>query len=88
MATFPWLADAKAALKESIKRAGGQIALAQKIGCTQSRVSQWLNDTKRGVTAEFVTKIEEATGVERWRLRPDLYQAPLPAAPEPARVGE
>jgi DNA-binding transcriptional regulator YdaS (Cro superfamily) len=61
------------ALKRACERAGGQAPLARLIGTTQSQVWFWLNESKRGVPAEFVLPIERATGVPRNELRPDLY---------------
>lgn len=67
------------ALKQAVDLAGGQTALASKIGKTQGHVSQWV---RRGyVPPEMVLPIERATGVSRHDLRPDLY----PVDPAPAR---
>jgi len=63
----------KEALEEAIRTAGGQLALADKIGVSQSLVSYWLKKSKKGVGAGFVLAIEAATGTPRERLRPDLY---------------
>jgi DNA-binding transcriptional regulator YdaS (Cro superfamily) len=49
--------------------------LADRIGTTQSQVWYWLTRSKRGVPAEFASKIEEATGVPRSDLRPDIWPA-------------
>lgn len=59
------------ALRQAIKAAGGQTALARAIGKTQGHVSQWLR--REHVPAEEVLKIEAATGISRHDLRPDLY---------------
>ena len=45
----------------------------------QEKVWYWLERSKRGVPAEFAPKIEEATGVLRSELRPDLWPESLPA---------
>lgn len=76
------------ALKKACDAAGGQKPLADKIGTTQSQVWYWLERSKKGVPAEFVIPIEEATGVSRHELRPDLYPPPekLKGAKEPARA--
>jgi DNA-binding transcriptional regulator YdaS (Cro superfamily) len=63
-------------LLRAIGIAGGQSALARKIGVPQSTIWFWLMQSKRGVAAEFVLKIEEATGVSRHELRQDLYRRP------------
>ncbi len=61
-----------AALERAISVAGGQSALARKIGKSQGHVWHWLKVAKR-VPAEAVLAIEEATGVPRHELRPDVY---------------
>jgi DNA-binding transcriptional regulator YdaS (Cro superfamily) len=63
-------------LRRAIKIAGGQSALARKIGVKQSTIWFWLMESKRGVPAEFVLKIEKATGVSRHELRPDIWPEP------------
>lgn len=67
---------ARSALKEAIKRAGGQTALASKIGVRQSLISFWLNQARDGVAPDKVPAIEQATGVPRYELRPDVFQHP------------
>ena len=69
---------ANQALHRAVTAAGGQKALAARIGTTQSRVWYWLARAKNGAAAEFVIAIEAATGIPRQELRPDLY----PAEPE------
>jgi DNA-binding transcriptional regulator YdaS (Cro superfamily) len=59
-----------------VDAAGGQKPLADKIGTTQSQIWYWLERSKKGVPAEFVLRIEGATGVPRHELRPDLYPRP------------
>lgn len=61
------------ALKRACKLAGGQKPLADRIGTSQSQVWYWLSRSKKGVPAEFVLPIEQATGVSRSELRPDLW---------------
>ena len=61
------------ALKQAIERAGGQTELAKAIGTTQGHVSQWLRRGK--VPADKVLLIERATGVPRYELRPDVFEA-------------
>src|SRR5437660_10543901 len=55
-------------LDEAIRVAGGIGALARKIGISQPSVSNWSR-----IPAERVLSVEEATGVSRETLRPDLY---------------
>ncbi len=64
---------ASEALRRACELAGGQKPLADRIGTTQSQVWYWLERSKKGVPAEFVLKIEAATGVSRNALRPDLW---------------
>lgn len=60
------------ALLRAIEKAGSQAKLADLLGIGQTAISNWLN-RESGVPAERVLKIEEATGVSRHELRPDLY---------------
>jgi TorA maturation chaperone TorD len=55
-------------LAEAIRAAGGVGALARKIGIAQPSVSNWSR-----IPAERVVAVEDATGVHRTVLRPDLY---------------
>ncbi len=64
---------ANAALKKACELVGGQKPLADRIGTTQSMVWYWLERAKKGVPGEFVIPIEQASGVPRHELRPDLY---------------
>lgn len=56
-------------LSAAIQAAGGVSELARRIGISQPSVSNWDK-----VPAERVLAVEAATGVERVRLRPDLYR--------------
>ena len=58
-------------LQEAIRAAGGVTELARRIGISQPSVSNW---TK--VPAERVLQVENASGVARTILRPDLYAEP------------
>jgi TorA maturation chaperone TorD len=60
-------------LDEAIRAAGGVSELARRLGIAQPSVSNW-----ERVPAERVASVEEATGVDRARLRPDLF---APRAP-------
>ena len=55
-------------LQEAIRAVGGVTELARRIGISQPSVSNW---TK--VPAERVLQVENASGVARTILRPDLY---------------
>src|SRR3954468_21015365 len=58
-------------LSEAIQVVGGVSELARRIGISQPSVSNWDK-----VPAERVLAVEAATGIQRMRLRPDLYQSP------------
>ncbi len=73
----------RTSLKLAIDKAGGQAALAERIGVTQSLVSFWLNGAKRGAAPEHVPAIEAATGISRHDLRPDVF-GPAPKEGEKA----
>jgi TorA maturation chaperone TorD len=61
-------------LDEAIRVVGGVSELARKLGISQPSVSGWTR-----VPPERVLAVEEATGIGRATLRPDLYGA----APDP-----
>jgi Uma2 family endonuclease/DNA-binding transcriptional regulator YdaS (Cro superfamily) len=61
------------ALQLAIKLAGGQTALAARIGRTQGHVSKWLE--RNFIPPDAVLPIENATGISRHELRPDIYPA-------------
>jgi len=62
-------------LEEAIRAIGGVSELARKLGISQPSVSGW-----NRVPAERVVAVEEATGVDRAVLRPDLYGEAVSAA--------
>lgn len=69
------------ALERAVQIAGGQSALAEKIGKKQAHVAMWF---KRGkVPAEVCADIEGATDgvVKREQLRPDVFRDPPKRAP-------
>jgi TorA maturation chaperone TorD len=55
-------------LQEAIRAAGGIGELARRLGISQPSVSNWDR-----VPAERVLSVEQATGIARTRLRPDLF---------------
>lgn len=61
------------ALLKACDDAGGQSALAERIGVRQSTFWHWLRKSKRGIPGEYVLKVERITGISRHDLRPDLY---------------
>lgn len=60
------------ALMLAIDKAGSQAEIARIAGVSGPAVWKWVQSSKR-VPAEFVIKIEKATGVSRHDLRPDIY---------------
>jgi TorA maturation chaperone TorD len=59
------------ALQEAIRAVGGVTELARRIGISQPSVSNWTR-----VPAERVLQVENASGIARTTLRPDLYIEP------------
>lgn len=70
------------ALEEAIDKAGGVVALANKIGVPPSAPSMWRK--RESVPAEYCPAIERVTGVRCERLRPSVAWDVLrmQAAPE------
>lgn len=64
----------KNAISRAADIAGGQSALARILGCTPQAVQRMCASGR--VPAERVLKIEKATGVKRYELRPDIYPEP------------
>jgi DNA-binding transcriptional regulator YdaS (Cro superfamily) len=71
--------DELSALKEAVRIVGGQAALGRLCidrdtgkPSTQAAVFYWLTEKGR-LPADYVLAIEEATGVSRHDLRPDIY---------------
>lgn len=71
------------ALDKALQHAGSQAALARICGVTATAVWKWLQSSKR-LPAEYVLRVEAATGVSRHDLRPDIY--PRDALALPASV--
>lgn len=59
-------------LKKAILDAGGYSAVARKIGETKQVIWSWVNVLGR-VPAEKVMELEEALGIPRSEIRPDIY---------------
>ena len=64
----PTMVKRKGALGRAIEAAGGSSRLAGKIGVSKQAVCQWGE-----VPPLRVLAVEQATGVPRHELRPDLY---------------
>lgn len=65
--------DLTTPLAEAVRQAKSQSAFARLVGRSQSTVYGWLKDDVP-LPAELVLTVEEATGVSRFRLRPDVYR--------------
>jgi len=57
------------ALEQAIKKAGGVTKLAKQINYSRAAIYLWSR-----VPAELVVQVEQASGVPREKLRPDLYR--------------
>ena len=71
------------ALQQAVDIAGGQTELAKIIDPTQKKLKQqniwtWLNRDKK-ISARWVVKVSQVTGVPCHELRPDIFPAPEPA---------
>lgn len=64
--------DQLAAIKRAVEIVGGQSAMARLLGRAQASVWAWVNKGTP-VPAEHCFAIEDATGVSRHDLRPDIY---------------
>jgi TorA maturation chaperone TorD len=65
-------------LDEAIRMVGGVTELARKLGISQPSVSNW-----NRVPADRVIAVEQATGISRTILRPDLYDSSSRTAADP-----
>jgi len=62
------------ALTTAMERAGSQSALARICGCSQTAV--WKMFQANRLSVGYVLAVEEATGISRHDLRPDIYPRP------------
>jgi DNA-binding transcriptional regulator YdaS (Cro superfamily) len=60
-------------LAEAVRLAGGQSSFARLVDRNQSTVFDWLKADKP-LPAELCKVVCRATGLPRWRLRPDLFE--------------
>lgn len=56
-----------------------QSELARICGCTQGAIWQMLNKPRPQLSIPYVLKVEQALGIPRHRLRPDIYPRPQPS---------
>ena len=62
-------------VERAISKAGSGVALAKIAGVSPMAVSYW---KIRGIPAHQVLKVEQATGISRHELRPDIYPEAAP----------
>lgn len=67
----------KQPLEKAIEIAGTQVKLACATGYSQNLISL-IQLGKRKISAELAVAIENATGITRYELRPDLFPQPHP----------
>ena len=67
----PNLSPQHAAVVHAVALAGGQTALAKKLGIKPQAVQQWVAGGR--IPPLRVLAVEAATGVSRKALRPDIY---------------
>lgn len=59
-----------ATLQELLSERGRKARLAKCFGVDKGTITRWV---KKGVPAEKVLKFEEETGIDKSRIRPDIY---------------
>lgn len=64
--------ESESALALAVRKAGSQTAFGRLLNKRQSVIFGWLRDN-RPLPAEHVLIVEEATGISRHDLRPDIY---------------
>lgn len=63
--------DSVSVIALAVRKAGSQSAFGRLIGKRQSTVAEWLKAGR--IPAEQVLDVEQATGISRHELRPDIY---------------
>lgn len=67
------------AFAHAIDKAGGQVALAMVLQCSQARVSRILAG-ESVLDGEMAARIAKEYRIPKWDLRPDLFDKPKGAA--------
>lgn len=70
------------ALRRAVELSGSQSSFARLIGVSQQAVSKMLADG-RALDPRHVLRVEDATGVSRHDLRPDIYPRDVVPAEAP-----
>lgn len=65
-------------IEKAVQVAGSQSALARTLGVTPQAVQQWVDANR--IPAHRCLAIENATGISRYDLRPDVFGAQPKAA--------
>lgn len=73
------------AFARAVEIAGGQAPTSRLVDVTQGAIWQRLNGSKPAA-AEWVLKLEAATGISRHDLRPDIYPRENTTAPRAASL--
>jgi DNA-binding transcriptional regulator YdaS (Cro superfamily) len=71
------------ALSTAIDRLGSQAELARICEVSSTAAWKWMQSSKR-LPAEYVLRVEAATGISRHLLRPDIYPLDMPPLPASA----
>ena len=71
------------ALVQALDIAGSKAELARICECSHTAVLKMVQSAKR-LSPQFVLRVEAATGVPRFLLRPDIYPRDMPPLPASA----
>jgi DNA-binding transcriptional regulator YdaS (Cro superfamily) len=63
-------------IEEAIAKLGSEAKLGEACGVSQAAI--WKAKRAGRVSAELAVKLERATDIPRWKLRPDLWSEPSP----------
>jgi DNA-binding transcriptional regulator YdaS (Cro superfamily) len=75
------------ALLQAVDAAGSLAALARLCGVSTTAVWKWVQSAKR-ISPEYVLRVEDATGISRHLLRPDIYPPEIRRALTSSQIGE
>ena len=65
--------ESDSAIARAVRAAKSQSAFGRIVGKPQPSVHRWLRQGQMPADDKMVIKVEEATGVSRHDLRPDIY---------------
>jgi DNA-binding transcriptional regulator YdaS (Cro superfamily) len=78
--TFP---NAAEALRAAVDLIGSQAATGRLLGVSQQTVGKWL-ELGKSLPPKHVLTVEEATGISRYDLAPDIYPRPGAETADPS----